>query len=65
MVEPKTRKTFYFIVFLLPCLIFYTLFFIYPFFNGFYISLTNWDGLTPALLSRCPREILNPKFSGK
>jgi raffinose/stachyose/melibiose transport system permease protein len=25
----------------------YTLFFIYPFLNGLYISMTNWDGLTP------------------
>ncbi|ULQ60830.1 sugar ABC transporter permease [Brucepastera parasyntrophica] len=47
MVESRSRKAFYFIIFLLPCLVLYTLFFIYPFINGFYISMTNWDGLTP------------------
>ncbi len=47
MVEPKTKKHLYFAVFLLPSFVLYTIFFIYPFLNGLYISLTNWDGLTP------------------
>ncbi len=47
MVEPKSKKAFYFTVFILPCLILYIMFFIRPFFNGIGISLTNWDGLTP------------------
>jgi raffinose/stachyose/melibiose transport system permease protein len=47
MVESKSRKYLYFSLFLLPCFILYSIFFIWPFFNGLYISLTNWDGLTP------------------
>ena len=47
MVENKRRTALHFIVFLLPAFFLYTLFFIYPFFKGFSISLTNWDGLTP------------------
>lgn len=47
MVESRSRKYFFFAVFLLPCVILYSVFFIYPFLNGLYISLTNWDGLTP------------------
>lgn len=46
MVNSRSGKRFYFIVFLLPCLVLYSLFFMYPFLNGLYISLTNWDGLT-------------------
>lgn len=47
MVEPKTKKYGYFIAFILPCVVLYTFFFIYPFFRGISISMTNWDGLTP------------------
>lgn len=47
MVESKSRRRLYFAAFLLPCILLYSLFFIYPFCNGLYISLTNWDGLTP------------------
>ena len=47
MVESRFRRYCYFFAFLIPCLVLYTVFFIYPFLNGFYISLTNWDGLTP------------------
>jgi len=47
MVEPKTKKYGYFIAFILPCVVLYTFFFIYPFFKGISISMTNWDGLTP------------------
>ncbi len=47
MVQSKPRKVLYFAAFILPCLVLYMLFFIWPFFHGFYISLTNWDGLTP------------------
>lgn len=47
MVESKSKKKFYFFVFLIPSFLLYTIFFIWPFFNGLYISLTNWDGLTP------------------
>ena len=33
-------------VFLLPTLILFCAFTIYPFFNAFYIALCSWDGLT-------------------
>lgn len=46
MVNSRSGKRFYFLAFLLPCLVLYTLFFMYPFLNGLYISMTNWDGLT-------------------
>lgn len=47
MVDSRSRKNFFFAVFLLPCVVLYSIFFVYPFLNGLYISLTNWDGLTP------------------
>lgn len=47
MVESKLKKHGYFIAFILPCVILYTFFFIYPFLRGIAISTTNWDGLTP------------------
>lgn len=47
MVEKKSKTAFYFTVFILPCVILYLLFFIWPFIRGIGISLTNWDGLTP------------------
>jgi ABC-type sugar transport system permease subunit len=34
--------------FLLPTLILFCVFTVYPFFNAFFVSLTNWDGLTEA-----------------
>ncbi len=61
MVESRTRKYGYFLAFLLPCLVLYITFFIYPFLNGFYISLTNWDGLTP----RAPIILDGPTFEDR
>lgn len=61
MVESRTRRYGYFLAFLLPCLVLYTTFFIYPFLNGFYISLTNWDGLTP----RAPIVLDGATFEGR
>ena len=58
MVQPKSKKIWYFVSFILPCLVLYLLFFIYPFLNGFFVSLTNWDGLTP----RVPNIISNQEF---
>ena len=58
MVQPKSKKIWYFVSFILPCLVLYLLFFIYPFLNGFFVSLTNWDGLTP----RVPNIINNQEF---
>ena len=34
-------------VFLLPALILYTVFLVYPMFDSLFISLTSWDGLSP------------------
>lgn len=47
VVESKLKKHGYFIAFILPCVILYAFFFIYPFLKGISISTTNWDGLTP------------------
>ncbi|WP_141430450.1 carbohydrate ABC transporter permease [Bacillus sp. 03113] len=33
-------------LFALPALVLFAVFFLYPFFNGFWLSLTNWDGFT-------------------
>lgn len=61
MVEAKSRKRFYFLVFIIPSFFLYSLFFIYPFLNGLYISLTNWDGLTP----RAPISMDAAQFESK
>lgn len=61
MVESRSRKSFYFAVFLLPCFLLYSVFFIYPFLNGLYISMTNWDGLTP----RAPISMDSAEFESK
>lgn len=41
-----------------PAFLFYFLFFINPFFQGFFISLTNWDGIT----SRTPISLAAEEF---
>lgn len=47
MVQARSKRVFYFLAFVLPALLLYCLFFIYPFGRGLAISFTNWDGLTP------------------
>lgn len=47
MVQSPAKRRFYFAAFVLPALLLYGLFFIYPFGKGLAISFTNWDGLTP------------------
>src|SRR5271157_3694318 len=47
MVQPRYKVVVYFIAFVLPALILYSVFFLYPFGQGIRISFTNWDGLTP------------------
>jgi raffinose/stachyose/melibiose transport system permease protein len=47
MVQPRYKVVTYFLVFVLPALLLYALFFLYPFFQVIRISFTNWDGLTP------------------
>lgn len=41
----RPRKTIY--LFILPALIVYAVFTLYPIFYGLFISFTNWDGLSP------------------
>ena len=41
--------------FVLPALLLYALFFLYPFAQGIRISFTNWDGLTPRAPISMPR----------
>ena len=43
MKERRNRK--YFLMFSLPALAVYTVFWIFPVFLGFYISFTNWNGI--------------------
>ncbi|HYW83387.1 MAG TPA: hypothetical protein VFB30_09030, partial [Spirochaetia bacterium] len=47
MVQPRYKVVVYFAAFVLPALILYCVFFLYPFGQGIRISFTNWDGLTP------------------
>lgn len=47
MVQARSKRHLYFLAFVLPALVLYGLFFIYPFGRGLAISFTNWDGLTP------------------
>lgn len=61
MVQPRSQKYLYFGIFLLPAFILYSVFFVYPFLNGFYVSLTNWDGLTP----RAPITMAADEFEGR
>ena len=42
----RVRDNFNAYLFLLPTLILFCAFTIYPFFNAFYIALCQWDGLT-------------------
>jgi raffinose/stachyose/melibiose transport system permease protein len=47
MVQPRYKVVLYFLAFVLPALVLYAVFFLYPFGQGIRISFTNWDGLTP------------------
>lgn len=65
MVEPKSKKAFYFTAFILPCLVLYITFFIAPFIRGIGISLTNWDGLTPKTPIILPKDEFESKILTK
>jgi raffinose/stachyose/melibiose transport system permease protein len=47
MVQPRYKVVTSFALFVLPALLLYAVFFLYPFGQGIRISFTNWDGLTP------------------
>ena len=49
MVTSKKGKAFYFIMFLLPALSLYTMFFIFPLFQGIKYSFTDWNGIVPEI----------------
>jgi len=55
MVQPRRNAALYFLAFVLPALLLYALFFLYPFVQGLAISFTNWDGLTPRTPISLPR----------
>ena len=43
------------ICFVLPALVVYAIFFIYPFLSSIYLSMTDWDGMNPMNLHRAWR----------
>ncbi|HOJ65215.1 MAG TPA: sugar ABC transporter permease [Spirochaetota bacterium] len=43
------NKKIYFFIFIFPALFLYALFFLYPFSQGIYYSLTDWNGITPKI----------------
>ena len=61
MVDSHFRAKANFALFIIPAFVLYSLFFIVPFFRGFAISLTNWDGLTP----RAPNVLSSTDFETK
>jgi len=58
MVQSRFKAALFFAAFVLPALLLYALFFLYPFAQGIRISFTNWDGLTP----RTPISMPRPEF---
>ncbi len=65
MVQPRSQKYLYFAIFLIPAFVLYSVFFVYPFLNGFYVSLTNWDGLTPRTPITMPAAEFESRILGK
>jgi raffinose/stachyose/melibiose transport system permease protein len=65
MVQPRYKVVLYFAAFLLPALLLYSLFFLYPFGQGIRISFTNWDGLTPRTPITMPKAEFEQKILGK
>jgi len=61
MVQPRYKVVLYFAAFVLPALLVYAIFFLFPFAQGIRISFTNWDGLTP----RTPISMPKPEFEKK
>jgi len=55
MVQPRWKGALFFALFVLPALVLYGLFFLYPFGQGIRISFTNWDGLTPRVPISMPQ----------
>lgn len=49
MVVSKRKKIFYFCLFLLPALVLYVTFFIFPLIRGVQYSFTDWNGIVPEI----------------
>lgn len=56
MLQSRIKGVLYFAAFVLPALLLYGLFFLYPFAQGIRISFTNWDGLTPRTPISMPKK---------
>lgn len=65
MVQARSQRHLYFLAFVLPALLLYGLFFIYPFGRGLSISFTNWDGLTPKSPISMPKAEFEAKILGR
>lgn len=61
MITTKKKKIIYFILFLLPAVGLYALFFIFPLIQGVQYSFTDWNGITPEI----PFSISREKFEGE
>jgi raffinose/stachyose/melibiose transport system permease protein len=65
MVQARSKRHLYFLAFVVPALVLYGLFFIYPFGRGLAISFTNWDGLTPRSPISMPKAEFESSILGK
>lgn len=65
MVQPRYKTVLFFAAFVLPALALYALFFLFPFVQGFRISFTNWDGLTPRTPISMPRAAFEKDILGR
>jgi raffinose/stachyose/melibiose transport system permease protein len=65
MVQPRYRVVVLFAVFVLPALLLYAVFFLYPFAQGIRISFTNWDGLTPRTPISMPKGDFESQILGR
>ena len=62
MVQSRSKAVLFFAAFVLPALLLYALFFLYPFAQGIRISFTNWDWLTPRIPISMPRVEFDEKI---
>ncbi|MCG8514594.1 MAG: sugar ABC transporter permease [Halanaerobiales bacterium] len=49
MIISKKNRVFYFIIFLLPALLLYCTFFVFPLLQGIRFSFTDWNGIVPEI----------------
>ena len=65
MVANKMKSRATFAIFLFPALALYLMFAIYPLFQGFWLSTTNWDGTAPWVPAQIPIEKFENDIIGK